>query len=57
MTEKPKGGITENFGRIQRGTTQVCLENQDIGVGGNAKVIKFYLGDHFSEITFKAGIG
>ena len=42
VTEKPKGGITENFGRIKRGTTQVCLENQDIGVGGNAKVIKFY---------------
>ena len=37
MTEKPKGGITENFGRIQRGTTQVCLENQDIGVGGGTR--------------------
>ena len=26
VTENPKGGITENFGRIQRGTTQICLE-------------------------------
>ena len=23
-----------DFGRIQRETTQICLENQDIGVGG-----------------------
>ena len=34
VTEKPKGGITENFGRRQRGTTQICLENQDIVGGG-----------------------
>ena len=40
---EPKRGITENFGRIQRGTTQICLENEDI-VGGIAKVIKSYQG-------------
>ena len=34
VTENPKGGITENFGRIQRGTTQICLQNEDIGEGG-----------------------
>ena len=34
VTEKPNGGITENFGRIQRGTTQTYLENEDMGGGG-----------------------
>ena len=29
VTENPKGGITENFGRIQRGTTQICLGGGD----------------------------
>ena len=45
VTENPEGGIAENFGRIQRGTTQICLENEDMGGGGgglNAKVIKSY---------------
>jgi len=41
VTENPKGGIAENFGRIQGGTTQICLENEDIG-GEIAKVIKSY---------------
>ena len=42
VTEKPNGGISENFGRIQRGTTQTYLENEDMGGGGGgiAKVIK-----------------
>ena len=31
VTENPKGAITENFGRIQRGITQICLENEDMG--------------------------
>ena len=26
-------GVDENFGRIQRGTTQICLENEDMGGG------------------------
>ena len=33
VTENPKGGIAENFGRIQRGITQMCLENEDMGAG------------------------
>ena len=37
---RTKGGIAENFGRIQRGTTQICLENE--GIVGIAKVIKSY---------------
>ena len=47
VAENPKGGIAENFGRIQRGTTQICLEKEDMGDGGwgrggIAKVIKGY---------------
>ena len=59
VAENPKGGIAENFGRIQSGTTQICLEKEDMGGGGggaprkSAKVIKRY---HFSELTFKGGI-
>ena len=37
---RTKGGVAENFGRIQRETTQICLENE--GIGGIAKVIKSY---------------
>ena len=33
VTENPIEGIAENFGRIQRGTTQICLENEDMGKG------------------------
>ena len=39
VTENPKGGIAENFGRGR--TTQICLENEDMG-GGIEKVIKIY---------------
>ena len=28
---EPKSGITENFARIQGGTTKICLENEDLG--------------------------
>ena len=33
VIENPKrgGGVTENFEKIQRGTTQICLENEDKG--------------------------
>ena len=36
VAENPTGGITENFGRIQWGATQICLENEDM-VGGSRK--------------------
>ena len=39
---RTKGGIAESFGRIRRGTTQICLENEGMGRGGIAKVIKSY---------------
>ena len=44
VTENPKGGIAENFKRIQRGASQICLKNEDMGGGGIAKVIKIYYG-------------
>ena len=31
ITENPKGRIAENFGRIQRVITQICLKNDDRG--------------------------
>ena len=38
--------------------TKICLENEDIGVGGRSrKSSKVIWGDHFSEVTFKGGIG
>ena len=42
VTENPKGGIAEKFGRIQRGTTQICLENGDMG--GNRESHQMLLG-------------
>ena len=39
---RTKGGITENLGRIHRRTTQICLENEDMGGGGIAKNINSY---------------
>ena len=54
VTENPKGGIAEIFGRIQRGTTQIRLENEDKrGGGGSRKSSKVIREDHFSEVTFK----
>ena len=57
VTENPKGGIIETFGRIQRGITQICLENEDGGGGGSQKSSKVIREDHCSEVTFKGGIG
>ena len=54
---RTKGGITENLWKDSEGTTQVCLENEDMWGGGIAKVIESYRGDHFSEVTFKRRIG
>ena len=58
VTENPKGGITESFGRIERGTTKICSENEDMkGGGGSRKSSNVIRGDHFSEVTFKGRIG
>ena len=64
VTENPKGGITENLGRIQRETTQICLQTEDMERGGgrgggeSRKTSKVIGGaDHFSEGRLKGGIG
>ena len=57
VTENPKGGITENFGRIQKGDHSICLENEGMGggAGGSRKSSNVIRDDHFSEVTFKGG--
>ena len=42
-----KGGSLKTLDGFRVGATQICLENQDMGEGG----------DHFSEVTFKEEIG
>ena len=44
VTENPKGGIAEIFGRIQRGTTQIRLENEDKRGGGDRESHQKLLG-------------
>ena len=44
VTENPKWGIAESFGRIQRGTTQICLENEGMGMGGDRESHQNLLG-------------
>ena len=56
VTENPKGGITENFGRIQRRDRSNLLEKHGGGGGEIAKVIKRLIRpDHLREVTFKGG--
>ena len=51
VTENPKEGIIENFGRIQKGTTQICLGNEDMGgplkssnvIRGGITSVKYHL--------------
>ena len=52
---EPKGGIAENFERIQKETSQICLENEDIRCWDRESHRKLLGGDHFSEGTFKGG--
>ena len=45
-----------------RGTTQICLENEDMEGGGGGggrspKSSKVIRGDHFGKVTLKGGIG
>ena len=56
MTENPRGGIAENLKDSEGGTTQICLENEGM-VGVSRKSSKVIRGDHFTEETFKGGIG
>ena len=59
VTNIPKAGITENFGRIQKGGPLKFawkMKARGRGGGGSRKSSKVIRGDHFSEITFK-GVG
>ena len=56
-TENPKGWITEIFGRIQRGDHSNLLGKWRHGTGESRKSSTVIRGDHFSEVTFKGGIG
>ena len=52
VTENPKGGITENFGRIQRGGPLKFswkMKTWRAG-GGHAKNIKSYLGGRITSV-------
>ena len=44
VLENPKGEITENFGRIQRGGGGSCLENERMGSGGDRESHQKLLG-------------
>ena len=56
VTEDPKGGVTENFGRIQKEATQICLENEDMGGGGGSRKLSNVIREgYFIELTFKCG--
>ena len=44
VTENPKWGIAENFRRIRRRTTQICLKNEDVGGGGDRESFQKLLG-------------
>ena len=59
VTENPRegGGVTENFGRIQRGDRWNLLGKWRHGGGGSRRSSNVIKGDHFSEVTFKGGSG
>ena len=53
-----EGGSLKTLEGFRGGTTQICLENEDMGGGGGSrKSSNVIRGDHFSEVTFKGGIG
>ena len=60
VTEKPKGGSPEILEGFRGGTTEICLDNEDMEGGGGGgdreKHQKLLEGpDHFSEETIKGG--
>ena len=59
VTENPKGGIAENFGRIQRGGGGPLKFTWKMNTceGGSRKSSKVIRGHHFSEVAFNGWIG
>ena len=56
VTENPKGGSLKTLEGFRGGTNQICLKNEDKW-GESRRSSKVIRGDHFSEVTFKGGIG
>ena len=54
--EPKRGGSLKTFEGFGGGTTQICLENEGM-VEGSRKSSKVIRGGHFTEETFKGGIG
>ena len=54
VTENPKRGIAENFGRIHKGPLKFAWKMKTLGGGGSRKSSKVIRG---AEVTFKGGIG
>ena len=57
VTENPRGGIAEKFGRIRRGEPLKFALKTEGMMGGSRKSSKVIRGDHFTEETVKGGIG
>ena len=55
VTENPKGGTTENVGRIQREDNSNLLGKMKTWVGGSRKSSNVIKGDDLSEVTFPPG--
>ena len=53
---RKKGGSLKTLQGFRAGTTQIWLENEAMW-GGSRKSSKFIKEDHFSEVTFKGGVG
>ena len=54
VAKNPKGGIAENFGRIQRGEPlKFAWKMKTYAGGGSPKSSKVIKGDLFSEVTLK----
>ena len=58
VTENPELGVAKSLEGFRGGTTQICLENEGMGEGGDReKSSRVIRGDDFGEVTFKGGIG
>ena len=56
VTENPKGGSLKTLDGLRGGTTKFVWKMKTWG-GGSRKSSNVIRGDHFSEVTFKGGIG
>ena len=50
-----KEGSLKTLEGFRGGTTQIFLENEDMGGEGSRKSSNVIREDHFSEVTFKGG--